>query len=106
MNKPVYLGLSIIQISKTLMYEFWVDYINPIQDGLFRGCSRTGGWGGRGFFYNDETWHSYTLPKENPKKCINHVTHSLGSADISIFSPKISKFCYIKKYTYRLDFDT
>ena len=50
MNKPVHLGLSIIQISKTLMYEFWVDYINPIQDGLFRGCSRTGGWGGKGLF--------------------------------------------------------
>ena len=29
MNKPVYLGLSILEISKTLMYEFWYDYINP-----------------------------------------------------------------------------
>ena len=27
MNKPVYLGLSISEISKTLMYEFWHDYI-------------------------------------------------------------------------------
>ena len=27
MNKPVYLGLSILEISKTLMYEFWYDYI-------------------------------------------------------------------------------
>ena len=26
-NKPVYLGLSILGISKTLMYEFWYDYI-------------------------------------------------------------------------------
>ena len=23
MNKPVYLGLSILEISKTLMHEFW-----------------------------------------------------------------------------------
>ena len=27
MNKPVYLGLSISEISKTLMYEFCYDYI-------------------------------------------------------------------------------
>ena len=29
MNKPVYLGLSIYEISKTLMYEFWQDYVKP-----------------------------------------------------------------------------
>ena len=28
MNKPVHLGLSILKISKILMYEFWYDYIN------------------------------------------------------------------------------
>ena len=25
MNKPVYLGMSILDISKTLMYAFWYD---------------------------------------------------------------------------------
>ena len=29
MNKPVHLGLSILEISKTLMYEFWYDYMKP-----------------------------------------------------------------------------
>ena len=29
MNKAVYLGLSILEISKTLMHEFWYDYIKP-----------------------------------------------------------------------------
>ena len=28
-NKLVYLGLSILEISKTLMYEFSFDYIKP-----------------------------------------------------------------------------
>ena len=29
MTKPIYLGLSILEISKLLMYEFWCDYMKP-----------------------------------------------------------------------------
>ena len=29
MNKPVHLGMSTLDISKTWMYEFWYDYIKP-----------------------------------------------------------------------------
>ena len=29
MSKPIYLGLSILEISKILMYEFWYDYMKP-----------------------------------------------------------------------------
>ena len=29
MNKPMYLGQAILDISKTLMYKFWYDYIKP-----------------------------------------------------------------------------
>ena len=29
MNKPIYLRLSILEISKTLMYEFLYDYMKP-----------------------------------------------------------------------------
>ena len=29
MSKPIYLGLLILEISKTLMYKFWYDYMKP-----------------------------------------------------------------------------
>ena len=29
MNKPVYLGMSLLDTSKTLMFKFWYDYIKP-----------------------------------------------------------------------------
>ena len=29
MNKPRYLGLSILKISKTLMHGFWYDSVKP-----------------------------------------------------------------------------
>ena len=46
------------------------------------------------------TWHSYTLPTEDPKNI-----QSLSSADITIFSLEISNFCYIKTYKCRLHFN-
>ena len=29
MNRPLYIVLSIVEISKILMYEFWYDYVKP-----------------------------------------------------------------------------
>ena len=37
---------------------------------------------------------------------MNNVAHPLSSADIRNFSPKVSKFCFIKKHMYKLHFDT
>ena len=38
MNKPIYLGLSILEISKILMYEFWYDYMKPKYNDNVRLC--------------------------------------------------------------------
>ena len=46
------------------------------------------------------------LTKKKSKKYMNHVTHSLSSADISNVLPETNKFCYFNKYMYRLHFHT
>ena len=38
MDRPICLGLSILDISKTLMYEFWYDYIKPNYDDNVKLC--------------------------------------------------------------------
>ena len=38
MKKPIYLGLSILEISKLLMYEFWYDYMKPKYDDNVKLC--------------------------------------------------------------------
>ena len=38
MNKTVYLGLSILELSKILMYEFWYDYVKPNYGGKSKLC--------------------------------------------------------------------
>ena len=37
-SKPVYLGMSILNISKTLMYEFWYDFIKPMYKDKVKLC--------------------------------------------------------------------
>ena len=29
MNKPVYLGLSTLELDKIIIYEFWYEYVEP-----------------------------------------------------------------------------
>ena len=37
-NKPVYLLLSTLEVSKILMYEFWYDYVKPQYDEKVKFC--------------------------------------------------------------------
>ena len=38
LNKRVYLGLSILDLSKTLSYELWHDYVKPNYDENAKRC--------------------------------------------------------------------
>ena len=38
MNKPIYLGQAILDLSKTLIYEFWYDYIKSMYGDKARIC--------------------------------------------------------------------
>ena len=38
LNKPIYLGQAVLDISKTLMFEFWYDYLKPMYGDKIRLC--------------------------------------------------------------------
>ena len=38
MKKPIYLGLSILEISKIIMYEFWYDYVKKKYGNMVKLC--------------------------------------------------------------------
>ena len=38
MNKPIYLGLSILEISKIIIYEFWYDYMKRKYEDMVKLC--------------------------------------------------------------------
>ena len=38
MNKPIYLGQTVLDLRKTLMFEFWYDYLKPMYGDKIRLC--------------------------------------------------------------------
>ena len=119
MNKPIYLGQAILDISKTLMYEFWYDYIKPKYGDKARLCYmdtdsfviniKTED------FYKDiasdvERWFDTSnydekdkrpLPIGKNKKVIGMFKDKLGGKIMT-------EFCALraKAYAYQLDDDT
>ena len=119
MNKPIYLGQAILDISKTLMYEFWYDYIKPKYGDKARLCYmdtdsfvmhiKTED------FYKDiagdvERWFDTSnydekdkrpLPIGKNKKVIGLFKDELGGK-------AMTEFCALraKAYAYKLDDDT
>ena len=119
MNKPIYLGQAILDISKTLMYEFWYDYIKPKYKEKARLCYMDTDsfviYIKTEDFYKDiandvERWFDTSnydekderpLPVGKNKKVIGLFKEELGGKIII-------EFCALraKAYAYRLDDDT
>ena len=43
-NKPLYLGMAILDVNKTLIYEFWYDYIKAKYGNRAKLCFAVGRW--------------------------------------------------------------
>ena len=119
MNKPIYLGQAILDISKTLMYEFWYDYIEPKYKEKARLCYMDTDsfviYIKTEDFYKDiagdvERWFDTSnydekdkrpLPIGKNKKVIGLFKDELGGKIMT-------EFCALraKAYAYKLDDDT
>ena len=119
MNKPIYLGQAILDLSKILMYEFWYDYMKPKYGDKARLCYMDTG----SFVMNIKTEDLYKdiasdverwfdtsnydkkdkrpLPIGKNKKVIGLFKDELGGKIMT-------EFCALraKAYAYKLDDDT
>ena len=84
--------------SKIFRIMVLLSIFNAIYDGLFRGCSRMGEQKGppslKSATHILQWWNlaQLYLTQRRSKKYMNHVTHSLRSADIIIFHRKSANF--------------
>ena len=119
MSKPVYLGMSILDISKTLMYEFWCDNIKPKYGGRAKLCYVDA----HSFvihkitedFYKDiandvERWFDTSNYDENDKRPL---PIGMNKKVIGLFKDELEEkimkqFCVLRRetYAYLLDDDS
>ena len=117
-NKPVYLGQSILDISKTLMYEFWYDYIKPKYGDKAKLCYMDTD----SFFINIETEYFYKDIANDVNKCFDTSGYDKNDKRllpigknkvIGMFKDEINEKVMVElcapraeTYAFRLDDDT
>ena len=69
MDKPIYLGLSILEISKILIYELWYDYIEPKYQNNAKLCYTDAD----SFIINIKTENFYNDIADDVEKRVTHV---------------------------------
>ena len=117
MNKPIYLGQAILDFSKTLMYEFWYDYIKPKYGDKARLCYmdidsfviniKTED------FYKDiasdnERWFDTSNYDKKDNRHLGKNKKVIGLFKDELGGKIVTEFCALraKAYTYKLDDDT
>ena len=76
MNKPVYLGLSILDLSKTVMYEFWYDYVKPKYGENAKLC-----------YMDTESFHVHVKTDDNYKYISEDVETKFDTSNFEIDRP-------------------
>ena len=119
MSKPVYLGMSILDISKMLMYEFWYDYVKPKYKDKAKLCYMDTNSFAIHIFTEDlfedinndvERWFDTSNYDKNDKRPLSI---SMNKKVISLFKDELGgkimkEFCVLraKIYTYLMDDDS
>ena len=119
MNRPVYLGMSILDISKTLMYEFWYDYVKPkYSDKAKLCCTDTDSFVINIFtedFFKDintdvEKWFDTSSYDENDKRPLQIGANikATGMFKDELGGKIMKEFCALraKTYTYLMNHDS
>ena len=76
MNKPIYLGLSILEISKILMYEFWYDYMKPKYSDNVKLC-----------YTDTDSFIINIKPKDLYKDIANDVEDRFDTSNYEVYRP-------------------
>ena len=119
MNKPIYLGMSILDISKTLMYEFWYDYIKPKYKDKAKLCYMDTDSFVINIFTEDffedinndvERWFDTFNYDENDKRPVRMVMYKkvIGLFKDELRRKTMKEFCALraKTYSYLMDDDS
>ena len=119
MNKPLYLGMSILDISKTLMYEFWYDYVKPKYNDKAKLCYMDTDSFLINIFTEDffqdinndvERWFDTSNYDKNDKIPLQIVVNKkvLGMFKDELGGKIMKEFCTLsaKTYTYLIDDDS
>ena len=119
MNKPLYLGMSILDISKTLMYEFWYEYVKPKYSDKAKLCYMDTDSFVINIFIEDffedinndvERWFNTSNYDENDKRPlpIGKNKKVIGLFKDELGGKIMKEFCALraKTYTYLMDDDS